>query len=183
MLFRAVSMLGLVVAMCGCGGSEPPSETSTGELSSRTGVAEREDEPGSTRASREVAGEGSAIETATDHSAASGPGALAVERPLLTITRSDASRGEDGRGASVPATDPIAFDVDARRFPPRAIDPVLFVGALRFTRYEHPSPGVLRFVAADRARLERGAEIAVQYGDDASTRVIVSPSLALPEAP
>ena len=78
------------------------------------------------------------------------------------------------------AGSPIAFDLDASEIPPQSADPVLLVGELRFTRYTHPALGVLRFVAADRASLPEGAEVAVQMGDDEATRRVVAPALELP---
>jgi hypothetical protein len=138
-------------------------------------IREGEDEPGSTRASRE------ALSMPEPRTA---PGPLAQPapsaRPLLSLHDVSATQAEDGEGGTIAATDPIAFDLDARRFPPRALDPVLHVGALRFVRYEHPQPGVLRFVAADRARLPRGVEVYVQYGDETSTRTIVLQALEVP---
>lgn len=81
---------------------------------------------------------------------------------------------EDGLGARVATTDAVAVDLDARRFRPRALDPVLEVGALRFVHYQHPEPGVLRFVLADATVLERGEPIAIQYGEDARSRVVLT---------
>jgi len=108
------------------------------------------------------------------------PAAPRPERALLTVHPIEASEGGDGAGATVSATQPIAFDLDARRFPPRAADPVLHVGAQRFVHYVHPSPGVLRFVAADRGSLEPGVRVFVQFGDDASSRTVVAEALELP---
>ncbi|HJL14745.1 MAG TPA: hypothetical protein RMH99_03760 [Sandaracinaceae bacterium LLY-WYZ-13_1] len=152
----------------GCAGSEPA--PSTGAL------AEPADEPGATRASREAA---MTDEPADRAATAPRPAPPAEARPPLTVHPIDIDEAEDGRGAVVSGVDAIAFDLDARRFPPRAADPVLLLGPLRFTRYTHPRPGVLRFVA-DRAALRDGVEVAVQYGDDASTRVVVRDALELP---
>lgn len=166
---RALALvLLLLLSTTACGGSEPPGHSS-GELVE----GERPDEPGSTRASREAA-----LASADDDRVAPSvpvPGALG--RPLVRAHAVEAEEGEDGRGDLIPATHAIAIDLDARRFPPRALDPVLHVGELRFTRYSHPRPGVLRFVVADRALLPEGAEVAVQYGEDASSRVVVAGAL------
>lgn len=89
------------------------------------------------------------------------PGAAA---PRYTLAAAHVSEAEDGSGAMVPASDPVAVDFDAHDFPPGGFDPVLQVGALRFTRYSHPRIGVLRFILADRALL-RGP-ISVQVGDE-----------------
>lgn len=167
-------MLALTLALGGCGGSEPPSsETSAVALTS-----DPSDEPGSTRASREAAREGDArgagaVAPGTTSSVA------AAARPLLVTRPIDVARGEDGHGATVAAGHAIAFDLDARRFPARAMDPILSVGDLRFVHYAYTDDGALRYVVADRALLTEGAEVSVQYGEDASTRLVVSPSLSL----
>lgn len=164
----------LVLSLCSfaaCGGSEPPPGSSS-ELTE----GERPDEPGSTRASREAARE--VVPTRSDRVEGEAPVPPATtDRPLVVAHPIDADEGEDGRGATIAATRPVAIDLDARRFPPRALDPVLNVGELRFVHYTHPQPGVLRFVVADRALLPEGAEVAVQYGDDAASRVVVAPAL------
>lgn len=158
-----------VALMLGCSGPDPgPGST--------TAASTREDEPDSTRASREavaVRERGVTIE-------APSPAAPPEVQPLFVARPVDAERGEDGRGETVAATAPIAFDLDARRFPPRALDPVLHVGDLRFVHYTHPRVGVLRFVAADRAALPEGARVFVQYGEAESTRTVVADALELP---
>ncbi len=161
-------LLSVLLSAAACGGSEPPPGSSS-ELEE----GERPDEPGATRASREAA----LATGGEDRVAPSEPAPAALERPLVRAYPVEIAEGEDGRGNVVAAAQPIAVDLDARRFPPRALDPVLHVGELRFTRYSHPRPGVLRFVVADRALLPQGAEVAVQYGDDASSRVVVSGAL------
>lgn len=172
---RAVLLVSLALVLGSCGGSEPPGARS----SSLDRAPEPGDEPGSTRASREgtppiaAAGDTSAL-------APSSASALPDARPLFIARAIDAPEGEDGHGATIPADRPIALELDAHRFPPRALDPVLLVGSLRFVHYDHPAPGRVRFVVASRALLPEGATVAVQYGDDASTRTIVSESLALP---
>ena len=161
-------------------------------------VDERPDEPDSTRASREAASAATSATPATtvDPSAAPGvasptsptaptptptaPVAPTEERRLLTVTPIEIAEAEDGQGRVIAATNAIAFDLDARRFPPGGIDPVLHVGELDLRRYEHPRLGVLRFVCADRSLLTAGAPVFVQYGNDPSTRVVVSNGLVLP---
>lgn len=173
---RAVLLLSLALALASCGGSEPPGAWS-GSLER---APEPGDEPGSTRASREGT---PSVAAPSDTTSPLGPPpttAVPDARPLFVAREIDAAEGEDGHGATIPADRPIALELDARRFPPRALDPVLLVGALRFVHYDHPAPGRMRFVAASRAILPEGVAVAVQYGDDASTRTIVSDSLALP---
>ena len=150
--------LAALLAACG-GGAGPPS--------SATPAAVEGDEPGSTRASREAA---RSTETSSES-----PAAVPEPRAVMTIVVLGAvADAEDGRGARVAATEAVAVDLDARRFPPRALDPVLEVGALRFVHYQHPEPGVLRFVLADRALLDGGTEIAIQYGDDVRGRIVLA---------
>jgi hypothetical protein len=166
-----------VLVLTACGGNEPRGSSS--ELDEA-----RPDEPGSTRASREAS---EASEVSEVSAAADGPLApevaprAEVPRPILALVDVDAREAEDGRGETVAASRPVAIDLDARRFPPRALDPTLHVGELRFLRYAHPRPGVLRFVVADRALLPAGAEVAVQYGDDPDSRVLVTSSLEVPQ--
>lgn len=91
------------------------------------------------------------------------------------------SRGEDGRGALITATDPVALDVTAERFGARALDPVLVVGGVQFVHYTFPSKGVMRYVAADAAMLVPGTEVSLQWGDDARTKVVLTRSLEVPK--
>ncbi len=162
------TLLVLSLILLGCAGSEPTSSASS-ELE------ERPDEPGSTRASREAA----QIRAAGGEDVAPPEPvpSLAQDRPPIAAHLVRAAEGEDGHGNTVEAPNAVAIDLDAHRFPPRALDPVLSIGQLRFTHYSHPHPGVLRFVVADRALLPEGAEVAVQYGDDASSRVVLTSSL------
>lgn len=165
--FVAAALGGLV--MLGCAG--PDEGATRGES-----AAVREDGVGTTRASRELAA------VREDERAIAAPAARVAPppRPLFTAHPIDATEGEDGRGAVIPATRAIAFDLDARRFPPRARDPVLRVGELAFTRYTHPSPGVLRFVAADPGALPVGAPVSVEYEGEPDARVVVQSALVLP---
>ncbi len=164
--FVAAALGGLV--MLGCAGPD--------EGAARSEAAAREDGVGTTRASRELAA------VREEERAIEAPAARVAPppRPVLIVHAIDATEGEDGRGAVIPATRAIAFDLDARRFPPRARDPVLRVGALAFTRYTHPSPGVLRFVAADVAALPAGAPVSVEYEGEPDARVVVESALVIP---
>lgn len=60
----------------------------------------------------------------------------------------------------------------AAGWPGRALDPVLTVGDVRLTRYDHPAPTVLRFFTDGKA-LDPRAPITLQYGDDAASRTVV----------
>jgi hypothetical protein len=93
-------------------------------------------------------------------------------------SRISAVRGEDGRGAIISASDPVALDVTAERFDGRALDPVLHVGVVRFVHYAFPSRGVMRFVAADAALLVPGSEVSLHWGDH---RVVLTRSLEGPK--
>lgn len=156
----------LVLLSTGCAGLD-----STGTSTERGESGE--DEVGATRASRESV----AAEVPPSSTAAPAP---ASSRPPFVARVVDATHGENGRGEVVPAASPIAFDLDAGPWPVRAMDPVLLIGELRFRHYTYPSPGLLRFIAADRATLPEGAEVAMQWGDDASSRRVVASALALP---
>ena len=99
--------------------------------------------------------------------------------PLLALRQLGAARAEDGRGGQVSSARAIAFDVDADRFPPRALDPILFVGELAFHHYEYPEPGVLRFVT-DGSALPQGALVAIGYDAQSEEgRVILHSALDL----
>ncbi len=101
------------------------------------------------------------------------PSAAAVDRARVELHTLEPGLGEDGQGHSVQAPAPVAIDLDARTFPPRALDPVLTIGQLRFTHYTHPRPGVLRFVIADAALLAGGEEIRVHHAADGSDSQLV----------
>jgi hypothetical protein len=124
------------------------------------------------------------VAPATADDAAPDRGLGAPPRPVvrgLEVVPVEVTEAEDGRGAVVPAVRPVALDVIADGWPGRALDPVLLVGdELRFRRYRHPAPGVLRFVAADVATLPAGATVAVQWGDDAASRLVVADALEVP---
>lgn len=104
-----------------------------------------------------------------------------VEVMQLVLSPVETARAEDGRGGTVAAVDPLALDLRAAEgFGGRARDPVLHVGQLTFHHYSHPAPDTLRFVVADRSLLPDGAEVALQYGDDQASRVVVTDSLQVP---
>ncbi len=101
--------------------------------------------------------------------------------PRLEIVAITAAEAEDGRGGRVTTPpDPRALDVHASTRG-RALDPVLRVGGLHFHDYTFPSRGVMRFVVDDVARLRAGDEVSVQWGDDASSRIVLSRSLEVPK--
>ena len=148
----------------GCGGGARGSGTSP-------------DTVGATRASREA----SASTVDPTVTAAAEEASLGDESPRLVLRPiDDVDEAEDGHGATVPAVQAVAFDLDARLVPVASRDPVLHVGGLVLSRYDHPRPGILRFILADRGAVTEGSVVTVQYGDDASTRVIVIPFLDLP---
>ncbi len=120
---------------------------------------------GPTRASREALRGSAPAESASP---------AAPPRVALTIRAVDAPLAEDGRGGLVTARAPVALELRREDgWPGRALNPVLYVGELRFEHYEHVDPLVLRYVAADGAALPRDADAFVQWGDDAASRVDV----------
>ena len=139
-------------------------------------------ERGPTRAAREAeAVDRSPAEVAPAAPEEAGPAASPATPPRAEVTLAlspvEATEAEDGRGRMVPATDPVAIDLRSDAgWPGRALDPVLHVGPLRFARYEHVDPTILRFVAADRGALP-AAEVALQWGDDASSRIEITDTL------
>lgn len=113
--------------------------------------------------------------------AAAPPTGGAIVTPRLEITAITATEAEDGRGGRVVAPRaPRALDLHAPSWPGRALDPVLRVGELRFHHYSFPAKGVMRFVVDDAARLRDGDEVSLQWGDDPSTRVVLTRSLEVP---
>jgi hypothetical protein len=98
----------------------------------------------------------------------------------ITVTRVEVAKAEDGRGRLVDAVDPVAIEIVAEAWPVRALDPVLRIGDLVFQSYTFPRVNVLRYVAADAAALPTDAEVTVQYGDDAESRVVVAERLEAP---
>jgi hypothetical protein len=98
----------------------------------------------------------------------------------VTVTRVEVAKAEDGHGLVVEAVDPVAIEIAAEAWPVRALDPVLRIGDLEFRSYTFPRVNVLRYVAADAASLPTDAEVTVQYGDDAASRVVVAERLEAP---
>lgn len=99
--------------------------------------------------------------------------AVAIE--LAPVDAAAAAEAEDGSGNVVRPIAPVAIDVTAsREWPARALDPVLYVGALHFHGYRYVEPNKLRFVVADRATLPVGTDPYVQYGPDELSRVVMA---------
>ena len=96
----------------------------------------------------------------------------------MTMSVLPAGEAENDRGERVQSPRPIAIDLDAHRFPPRALDPVLVIGQRRFRHYRHPRPGVLRFVIADVSLLEAGARVEIAYEGEES--VLITDALSIP---
>jgi hypothetical protein len=94
-----------------------------------------------------------------------------VTRGPLVLSALSNIDAEDGAHHTAPAGHAVAFDIDGRLVPARALDPVLHVGQLTLHAYRFPRPGIMRFVL-DHARLpEDGVEVYVQFGDDFAQRV------------
>jgi hypothetical protein len=91
-------------------------------------------------------------------------------RPQLVILGSqrvpvEVGSAEDGLGKEIPATAPIAVEIEAERWGGRALDPVLLVDDRAFHHYSHPGPGLIRYVLADEAWLDQASEMAIRYQD------------------
>lgn len=87
---------------------------------------------------------------------------------LVALTHVDA---EDGAHHTAPAARAVAFEIDGRLVPARALDPLLHVGQLTLHAYRFPRPGLMRFVL-DHAQLPPdGAPVFVQFGDDFEGRI------------
>jgi hypothetical protein len=149
-------VLAIAIAGCAAGG--------TNAGASLTEHAEPGDTVGGTRADRDPA------IVPPDQPAA---GTLAITLSVLP-----AGEAENERGERVQSPRPIAIDLDAHRFAPRALDPVLVIGQRRFRHYRHPRPGVLRFVIADASLLESGARVAIEYEGEAP--IVLTDALAIP---
>jgi hypothetical protein len=72
---------------------------------------------------------------------------------------------EDGLGTEIPATAPIAVEIEAERWGGRALDPVLLVDDRAFHHYSHPGPGLIRFILANEDWLDQATEMAIRYVD------------------
>ncbi|MGE0786126.1 MAG: hypothetical protein AB7S26_10585 [Sandaracinaceae bacterium] len=166
MRWAPVISLSLALGCAGAESHERPAEGSEGVT--------RQDEAGSTRASREAArtDEEGSVDPAVH------PTAPESARPRLALhPLEDVEEAEDGRGAMVQAVRPVAIDLDARLVPVRARDPQLHIGNLVLHRYEYPTPDTLRFIIADHQSLPAGQPVIVRYGDRAGQEVVVHPAL------
>ena len=165
LFFAALVLLG-----CGAEGRGPASTGATlaaqEEERSPTAVVEPGDTVGATRAEREAA-RATPVE----------PAAAREESPTMRLSILAPGPAEDGSGRTVQSPRPVAIDLDAHAFPPRALDPVLSIGQLRLRHYQHPEPGVLRFVLSDAALLTEGAAVSVEYEGDAQSRVVLTDAL------
>ena len=70
----------------------------------------------------------------------------------------------DGLGGTVDASAPVALSL-AGGWGGRALDPVLVVGDHRFTEYDFPAPGVLRYTLPERGLLD-GGQIRIQWSEE-----------------
>ncbi len=152
----------------GCGAEPPPTAASAAQLSEPEEVlVEPGDRAGASRGELEPVG------VAGETGATTGGGAgeaRAIPRPLVTLTTLLDLEAEDGAGGLARVRRATGIDLDARRFPVRALDPVLELGALRLRHYSYPAPGVLRYVLSDDALPPDGTPMFVQYGQDADSR-------------
>lgn len=172
LLFSAPVVSGSAIGLVGCGAQED---------GARASLSAPEDEAGSTRASRE-----------TERTEVAAPIGAIDDRPTteplpppraavapLSISRLEGpTEAEDGAGNLVSSERAVAIDLPSASFPPRALDPVLTIGAQRFVHYRHPRLGVLRFIAASPELLVEGSAVSVRYGEETPT--VVSPALSVP---
>ena len=165
-----VAFTALVACGGGHGSAEPFAESNAAGSSDAVSAGEAPDRVDTRRSDHEAA---PVVPPVVQPATPVVQPATPATRPLITISQIGAGDAEDGSGHVVSQAQRIAVDLDARVFPPRALDPVLHVGALRFVHYSHPRPGVLRFAVDAAARLALGAELAVQYGDDVASRRVV----------
>ena len=88
-------------------------------------------------------------------------------RPTVLSTRLvpvDVNEAEDGYGGRIQTLNPIAVEVEATRWPGRALDPVLVIGERQFYHYSHPGPGRIRYILADTRWASASAEWHIEYG-------------------
>jgi len=115
--------------------------------------------------------------------AADAPAAIAAP-PTSAITASIASLAArelpDGLGGTIAAKAPVALSLGGG-WGGRALDPVLVVGERRFTEYEYPAPGVLRYTLPERSLLEEGGA-AVQWSEGERVVESLDVSAAVQEA-
>jgi hypothetical protein len=153
---RAQSLLVVSCLLFGCGADPQHAEEAAGAPPENASVViESNDELGTHR-------------TEASASTEESPAVTRVPLVLSALSNVDA---EDGAHHTAPAEHAVAFDIDGRLVPARALDPVLHVGQRTLHAYRFPRPGIMRFVL-DRARLpEDGVEVYVQFGDDFAHRI------------
>ncbi len=174
------ALVGLSLAACGAGGSGgSPAEPGPVAENARTAQSAETAQNAQTVDNAETAQAGRVDTRRADHEAAQVVVAAPPStRPLVALRALGDGDAEDGAGHLVHGARCVAVDLDARAFPPRALDPVLLVGALRFVHYTHPSVGVLRFTLDDARRLPLGAAVSVQYGEDTRGRRVLFQALS-----
>ena len=171
------ALVGLSLAACGAGGSGG-SPAEPGPVAENAPNA-RSAQNAQTVDNAETAQAGRVDTRRADHEAAQVVVAAPPStRPLVALRALGDGDAEDGAGHLVHGARCVAVDLDARAFPPRALDPVLLVGALRFVHYTHPSGGVLRCTLDAARRLPLGAAVSVQYGEDTRGRRVLFQALS-----
>ena len=113
-------------------------------------------------------------EATAEPAALSAPPASAITAAVEALAP---QASPDGLGGVVDAAAPIALSLGGG-WGGRALDPVLVVGERRFTEYDYPSPGVLRFRLPAAALLE-GDEARVQWAEGDSVDVSAAAREAL----
>lgn len=139
----------LAVMGCSSGVAESPSEQAEPTSERR-------------RAAKETSGEATASDMPSKHTLQTTP--ELSQSAVASYVELGEGRGEDGRGGLVESQRTVAVDIRAPIWPGRAMDPVFEVEGFVFTRYEHPSPDVLRFIISDVGLLPAGGTGVVRYG-------------------
>lgn len=146
-MLRVQAWIALLAVMgCSTGAVESPSEQA---------------EPTSER--RRAASETSGEATASDMPSTQTTPELS-QSAVASYVELGEGLGEDGRGGLVESQRRVAVDIRAPIWPGRAMDPIFEVEGFVFTRYEHPSPDVLRFIISDVGLLPAGGTGVVRYG-------------------
>ena len=146
------STLSVVLLLVACQATTPDSSTIPPKQTASAGV---------TRHDTEAEQVSSPLERALS-------GVVLHVRPIAT------AEAEDGLGGVSRTESPVALDLErSGGWPGRAGDPILSIGALRYTRYSYPTPTTLRYIAQDPGPFEPNVTpISLQFGEDVGSRIV-----------